>query len=1035
MKTNKLLLTLLLLIHFFLFITVVEAQKADLHANPAVILSGCEIDYPPFCIVHPDGRADGFSVELMQKVAAQMGCEVSFATGTWVQVRGLLERGEIQALPLVGRTPEREELFDFSVPYLTMYGAIVVREDSKDINDLADLRGRNVAVMQGDNAEEFLRRSDRGINIITEPSFVDAFKTLSQEGCDAVVIQRLVALRLLEETGLKKLRVINKPIMEFRQDFCFAVNKGDSRTLALINEGLALAMADGTYRQLHAKWFASLEIPSFRRIIVGGDANYPPYDFFDENGKATGLAVEITRATARAAGLDVDIRLGHWPDVKEDLAQGRIDAIMGMLYSTERDLKFDFSPPHTICEYVIAYRSNVASLPAGLEDLAGRSVMVIDSDFMHEMMLAKKIAANLIVASSLEVALNDFSNGKGDFVLTPRLTAMHLIKEKKLANIELTRQPLHSTEYCFAFANGNKALLAKFTEGLKVIEASGEYRQIQEKWLGIYGAREKDYRAVFRYLATITTPLLVILLLVFIWSWTLRRQVARKTRELQQSEAQFRSLVEGAPTGIFVQSDGNFVYLNDETSRLFGATSIVQLFNKAVLDLIDQSAHENYIRCVDALSSENKQPALAIVIRRLDGSKVPVEVTVAPIDYRGKDSALVFVQDTTEKLRLNEQLQHAQKMEAIGQLAGGVAHDYNNMLGVILGYAELALDSVDKESPPHEYLSEIHKAALRSAEITGQLLAFARKQTIAPRILDMNETIDGMLKMLRRLIGEAISLTWVPGSGPLAVKMDPTQISQILANLCVNARDAMSGAGKLLIETTAVAFDEDYCSDHPGTLTGDYVQLSVSDDGCGIDAAAKDKIFEPFFTTKAVGQGTGLGLATVFGIVKQNHGFINVYSEIEQGTTFKIYIPMYDIHHTQMLKSQGSKPVAGSGETVLIVEDDPSILRLASKMLTRVGYTVIATDSPTEAIRQGENSAQKIDLLLTDVVMPEMNGRELYVKLQICRPGLRCLFMSGYTANVIAQHGVLKEGINFVAKPFSNADLVKAVREALGRPT
>ncbi|HAE38026.1 MAG TPA: histidine kinase, partial [Candidatus Riflebacteria bacterium] len=667
--------------------------------------------------------------------------------------------------------------------------------------------------------------------------------------------------------------------------------------------------------------------------------------------------------------------------------------------------------------------------------LSGKGVMVVDGDYMQELMLEKQIVASITVVSTIEDAIDRLSNGEADVVLTPRMSALYYLEKKGIANIELSAQSIHSTEYCFAFANGNKALLAKFTEGLKVIEASGEYRQIQEKWLGIYGAREKDSRAVFRYLATITMPLLVILLLVFIWSWTLRRQVARKTRELQQSEAQFRSLVEGAPTGIFVQSDGKFDYLNDEASQLFGATSIVQLFNKPVLDLIDKSAHENYSRCVGALSPENKQPALAIVIRRIDGIKVPVEVTVAPIDYRGKDSALVFVHDITEKLRLNEQLQQAQKMEAIGQLAGGVAHDYNNMLGVILGYTEMALDSVDKEAPPHEYLSEIHKAALRSAEITGQLLAFARKQTIAPRILDMNETIDGMLKMLRRLIGEAISLAWVPGSGNLAVKMDPTQINQILANLCVNARDAMSGAGKLLIETTAVAFDEDYCSDHPGTLTGDYVQLSVSDDGCGIDAAVKDKIFEPFFTTKSVGKGTGLGLATVFGIVKQNHGFINVYSEIGEGTTFKIYIPMHDVHHVQMLKSPAIEPVAGSGETILIVEDDPSILRMASKMLTRAGYAVIATDSPTEAIRQGENSAQKIDLLLTDVVMPEMNGRELFDKLQICRPGLRCLFMSGYTANVIAQHGVLKEGINFVAKPFSNADLVKAVREALVRPT
>jgi ABC-type amino acid transport substrate-binding protein len=278
-------------------------------------LSASEIDYPPFCIVDEDGLAGGFSVELMRAALAAVGREVTFRTGPWAEVRGWLERGEIDALPLVGRTPEREFLFDFTFPYMSLHGAIVVRQDTKDIRDLNDLRGRTVAVMKADNAEEFLRREERGIQILTTPTFEEALQELSTGRYDAVVIQRLVALRLIQETGIKNLRVINHPIEGFRQDFCFAVKEGDRETLALLNEGLALVMADGTYRHLHARWFAALEIPSNRRIVVGGDHKYPPFEYLDENGRPAGYNVDLTRAIAREMGLDIEIRLGPWAEI------------------------------------------------------------------------------------------------------------------------------------------------------------------------------------------------------------------------------------------------------------------------------------------------------------------------------------------------------------------------------------------------------------------------------------------------------------------------------------------------------------------------------------------------------------------------------------------------------------------------------------------------------------------------------------------------------------------------------------------------
>ena len=384
-----------------------------------------------------------------------------------------------------------------------------------------------------------------------------------------------------------------------------------------------------------------------------------------------------------------------------------------------------------------------------------------------------------------------------------------------------------------------------------------------------------------------------------------------------------------------------------------------------------------------------------------------------------------------EKEELENQLRQAQKMEAVGRLAGGVAHDFNNMLSVILGNSEMALEQMDLDQPLKANLQEIKKAALRSADITRQLLAYARKQTIAPKVLNLNKTLQNMLKMIRRLIGENINLVWLPGKALWPVQMDPSQIDQILANLCVNARDAIAGVGKITIETGKTTFDEDYCAYHPGFIPGDFVLLAVSDDGCGMDKETLNNLFEPFFTTKDVDKGTGLGLATVYGIVKQNNGFINVYSEPNRGTTFKIYLPRHEIGEEQVRGKRIVRSAVQGSETILLVEDEPSILSMTTQMLERLGYIVLAAVTPLEAIGLAREHGGNVHLLMTDVIMPEMNGRDLASNLLSTYPNLKRLFMSGYTANVIAHHGVLDEGVNFIQKPFSTQDLSVKVREVL----
>ncbi|MEW6519816.1 MAG: PAS domain S-box protein [Thermodesulfobacteriota bacterium] len=507
----------------------------------------------------------------------------------------------------------------------------------------------------------------------------------------------------------------------------------------------------------------------------------------------------------------------------------------------------------------------------------------------------------------------------------------------------------------------------------------------------------------------------------------------RVERALQESEAKMRSILDNIGIGVSLISPGmEILELNRRMREWFPGIDPGQhpICYRAFNDPPREEVCDYCPTCKtlqDGLvHEETTQTPQAGGIRNYRIISSPI------LNQAGQVTAAVeMVDDITEKLSLESQLRQALKMESVGRLAGGVAHDFNNMLGVILGFAEMALDQLDQSQPLFEHLQAIRNAAVRSAELTRQLLAFARKQTAVPRVLDLNETVEGMLKMLRRLIGEDINLVWLPDSNLWPVKMDPSQIDQILANLCVNARDAIAAVGKVIIETSRVTFDEAYCAERPGFIPGDFVMLAVSDDGQGMDRETLDKIFEPFFTTKGVGQGTGLGLATVYGIVKQNNGFINVYSEPGRGSTFKIYLPRHAAATGQMRQESQAAPAAPGHETILLVEDEAAILEITRLMLEKLGYQVLTASTPGEAIRLAREHAGEIHLLITDVVMPEMNGPELAAKLLSLYPGLRSLFMSGYTGNVIAHHGILGDGINFIQKPFLKKTLAAKVREVL----
>lgn len=386
-----------------------------------------------------------------------------------------------------------------------------------------------------------------------------------------------------------------------------------------------------------------------------------------------------------------------------------------------------------------------------------------------------------------------------------------------------------------------------------------------------------------------------------------------------------------------------------------------------------------------------------------------------------------------EQRGLEAELHQAQKMEAIGQLAGGVAHDFNNMLAVVLGYTEMAMKKIDTQGQAHGMLLLAHKAIQRSSNLTRQLLAFARKEMVVPRLINLNETVSGTLKMLQRLIGDDIRLAWKPGTDLWSTRIDPAQVDQILINLLVNARDAINGAGLVTIETDNVTFHSISATDSTGPASGEYVLLAMSDSGAGMDKVTCERIFEPFFTTKEVGKGTGLGLSIVYGIVKQNGGLIDVYSEPGAGTTFRLYFPRAEEEPAEIPRDPAEELLINGNETILMVEDEPAMLSMGEAVLEELGYTVLAVDNPHQAIELAREREGKIDLLITDVVMPGMNGRELAAAIETVQPGLKCLYVSGYASDVIAKRGILNEGVDFLHKPFSLRALAEKVRMTLNK--
>jgi two-component system, cell cycle sensor histidine kinase and response regulator CckA len=503
---------------------------------------------------------------------------------------------------------------------------------------------------------------------------------------------------------------------------------------------------------------------------------------------------------------------------------------------------------------------------------------------------------------------------------------------------------------------------------------------------------------------------------------------SRKTEsELEESSERFRKLAQASFDAILITQDG-FVYdVNRGHADMFGYSSIDEVIGRPITDFVAEES----LADVERRFVNHIEGTYQLVGLRKDGRRILLEATGATHVIGGRPARITALRDITERRSLEDQFRQAQKMEAVGRLAGGVAHDFNNLLTVIMSYTDMLSEGLAVQDPRADDLDQIRKAAVTATSLTRQLLAFSRHQVIEPRLVNLSEVVSMSNKLLNRLIGEDIDVVTTITKDPVAVLIDPGQLEQVIMNLAVNARDAMPRGGRLTLETASVKIDADYARDQWLANSGRFAMLAVTDTGVGMDEATLARIFEPFFTTKEVGKGTGLGLATVFGIIKQSNGFIRVNSEIGRGTTFKIYLPLVD-KPTEPYDGQPELVQLPVGtETILLAEDAAAVRAAARQILERYGYTVLEAPSGRDALNIALKRQAPIHLLLTDVVMPEMSGRELAEQFCELRPSAKVLYMSGYTDDAVVLHGILSADIAYLQKPFSPATLARKVREVL----
>jgi PAS domain S-box-containing protein len=774
-------------------------------------------------------------------------------------------------------------------------------------------------------------------------------------------------------------------------------------------------------------------------VVYGGLDNFAPYEYLDGSGKPQGFNVQLVRTLAKVAGHEVEFRLLDRHQLREEWDAGRID-LQSRIFSEMRGRDYDYLAQLWTIRVVVAFLPGRARSPAGIEELAGETV-AIQSDFVVAEQLETLPPEKrpvLRTEDDQRLAVELLQRREVTAVVGNYLTLVRFARELGLP--DLVERPLRTYSYHLVTRRGRGGEFAWTFNAMARVESDGIRDGLVEAHLSLPPA-PWSWRNVLPVAGGLFGVVAAGGMLVFLWNRALRREVAARTEELGSSllekEALARYLhlttetlqafIQSSPLAIIsLDPEGIVRNWNARAEQLFGWTAD-EVVGRPLPYRVEKGREEVAVLMERVLAGESLQ-GVEILRHRKDGTPVHAAVWAASLLNEAGETAEVvaFVADTTREKRLAEQLQQSQKMEAVGRLAGGIAHDFNNVLTAITGYCELALRRVRPDEPVRRHLEGIRAAADKATAFTRQVLSFSRKQKTTPRHVDLDDVAASVVSMLRPVIGEDIRVAHARSATLWPVRADPGQLQQVLLNLAVNARDAMPEGGELTIETANVTLPDS----HSLGATGPHVMVAVRDSGVGMDDDVRSHLFEPFFTTKEPGRGTGLGLATVHGIVNQSEGHLVVESAPGRGSTFRVYLPRAG--------EQKPRPVApvvegapGGSETVLLVEDDDAVRHLNLEVLRAAGYVALEARHAGEALIIAERHSGAIHLLITDVVMPHMSGLELVERMSVVRPGVRVLLVSGYADDAVLRHGRGAENWPFLQKPFPPDALLRKAREVL----
>lgn len=1028
-------------------LSLTEHEKTWIKAHPVIRL-GQSSEFEPLLIRTETGELQGIIADFFELLGKRIGVQFELIDKPWQEILRMAKNKELDGVAnLSPPAAEQSDLLMTRVhnsAHPTVYG---MRNLKRTVNSLDDLRGLKVAYCKSIvHFQEYVKKHKGEFEVIEADAVRQAMQYVLEGKADVMLGFSFDNYHLvgMSFTGIEILHVSTR----LSVNGVTGVRPDWPELVGILNKAIE-SLSKEELHAIFSRWTGAIEpvgavdlTPEEKQwlhdhpvIRVGSDSNWAPLEFMGEDGTRLGVSAEYLKKISQMLGVTFEFaEAADWNELAEKTKNKEIDLLSSIVDSPRRREYLEFTQPYLSLPIVVFAKDDAAYL-GNLDYLAGEKTAVVAGYFIHRLLEENYPEIRLVLTENIEQSFQKLQNNEVYAVVDTLVVGGYYLSKLGYTNIKVVGESPFSYELSMGVRKDWAVFAGILWKTLDAIPEADRHA-LSQKWFSVKYEQGFDYALLWK----IAFGLLAVIAF-FIWSnRRLRRAVKIRTYELAESEEKYRALYHNAQAGLMRSrlSDGKAIECNQKIARIFGYDTREECIAQFVASerYVDPELRSNII--TQLKESGEIRDVEAQLIRR-DGTHVWISLSARLYPQKGyMESVVVDITDRKraeeERVILEGQLRQAQKMEAVGQLAGGVAHDFNNLLGAIIGYTELMRMKLPAEDALQKNLDEVMKASHRATALVRQLLAFSRRDTLQRQTLDLNQLVSNLIKILRRVIGENIDLRFHNQPELNCVNADPGQLEQIIMNLCVNARDAMEEGGTLCIETENVEITEEYSRMLPGSKPGTYVILSVSDTGRGIEPEIRDRIFEPFFTTKDVDKGTGLGLATVYAIVKRHKGFVNLYSEVGYGTTFKIYIPIIEAAARALEEKKIGVPAPlGKGETILLAEDEDQLRDIAVLFLEDAGYRVLTARDGEEAIEVYKQHENDIDIGLLDVIMPRKSGRRVYEFIHGENPGLPIVFTSGYSFQIL-EHGHLpEEGYVLINKPFNRDQLLTKVREALDR--